>query len=73
MPSKTILLLRSIRRWILLSTVLLGIGVVILTGLADENLRIVSSWVGGAIALAAAGQFVRTYLYDLADNRPSAE
>ena len=73
MPSETILLLRSIRRWILLSTVLLGIGVVILTGLMQENLRIVSSWVGGAIAFAAAGQFVRTYIPDLANNRLSAE
>ena len=64
----------------LLSTFLLGIGVVtvadmgyILTNYQDEIIWAIAGVAGGMIALAAGIQFVRTYLPDPAENRPSAE
>lgn len=80
MPSETTRLLRSIRRWILLSAFLLGVGVItvadigyILTDYQDELIWAIAGVAGGIIALAAGIQFVRTYLPDSADNRPSTE
>lgn len=76
MPSETTLLLRSIRRWILLSTFLLGVVSIadmgcILTNYQDDMIWAIAGVAGGIIALAAGIQFVRTSLPDPADNRPS--
>jgi len=80
MPSETTVLLRSIRRWMLVSTFLLGVGVVaiadmgyLLTNYQDGLIWAITGVVGGVVALAAGIQFLRTYLPDPADNRPPAE
>jgi hypothetical protein len=80
MPSETTVLLRSIRRWVLLSTFLLGVGVVtvadmgyILSNYQDEVVWAIAGFAGGLVALAAGIQFVRTYLPDATDTRPSTE
>jgi len=80
MPSETTVFLRSIRRWVLLSTFLLGVGVVtvadmgyILSNYQDEVVWAIAGVAGGLVALAAGIQFVRTYFPDPVDNRPSTE
>jgi len=80
MPSETTALLRSLRRWMLLGTFLLGVGVVaisnmgyVLTNHQDAGLWVYAGAAGGFVSLAACIQFVRTFLPGSADNRPAAE
>ncbi|WP_435101675.1 hypothetical protein [Halarchaeum sp. P4] len=75
MPSETTVLLRSIRRWLLVSTFLLGVGIVavvdignILTNYQDKAMWGGVGIAGAVVALAAGVQFVRTYLPDSTSN-----
>lgn len=80
MPSETTRMLRSIRRWLLLSTFLLGVGVVtvantgyILSNYQDELIFAIAGAAGCIVALAAIIQLLRMSLPESTKELTSAE